>query len=128
MLQHTKRHIKHGFMYSVLNLNRNKANRHSTCLNLIHYIFSIHSSQTKILPSQRTEFQPFKEPLMNKPTIVKCPRCGTPAAWLPENPYRPFCSRRCKTIDLGAWVAEEYALPTDEGLPSEQIPHTETKA
>ncbi|WP_274584869.1 DNA gyrase inhibitor YacG [Neisseria leonii] len=43
-------------------------------------------------------------------TVVKCPQCGKSVAWRPESRYRPFCSERCKTIDLGAWVAEEYAV------------------
>jgi endogenous inhibitor of DNA gyrase (YacG/DUF329 family) len=27
-----------------------------------------------------------------------------------ENPWRPFCSERCKLIDLGAWASEEYKV------------------
>lgn len=42
---------------------------------------------------------------------VKCPNCGTPVKWLPDNPYRPFCSERCKQIDLGAWASESYRVP-----------------
>jgi endogenous inhibitor of DNA gyrase (YacG/DUF329 family) len=42
---------------------------------------------------------------------VPCPRCRTEVAWTPENRYRPFCSERCKTIDLGAWASGEYRLP-----------------
>lgn len=42
---------------------------------------------------------------------VKCPRCGKPALFKPENPYRPFCSERCKLIDLGQWADEKYAIP-----------------
>jgi uncharacterized protein len=41
---------------------------------------------------------------------MKCPTCGKPAEWK-ENPYRPFCSERCKLIDLGRWVNEEYRVP-----------------
>jgi len=29
----------------------------------------------------------------------------------PENPWRPFCSERCKLIDLGAWASESYRVP-----------------
>lgn len=47
-----------------------------------------------------------------KPRIVKCPTCGTDVEWRPENRSRPFCSARCKQIDLGAWAAEEYRVPT----------------
>jgi len=31
--------------------------------------------------------------------------------WLPEQPFRPFCSERCKLIDLGEWVMEEKRIP-----------------
>jgi len=33
----------------------------------------------------------------------------------PQNPSRPFCSERCKLIDLGAWASEAYRVP--EALP-----------
>ena len=42
--------------------------------------------------------------------LVPCPRCGALAPYSPENRFRPFCSERCKTIDLGAWASEEYRL------------------
>jgi len=42
---------------------------------------------------------------------VNCPTCNKPVAWVAENRYRPFCSKRCKAIDLGAWAAEEYKVP-----------------
>ena len=41
---------------------------------------------------------------------VNCPRCGAPVPWGPESPFRPFCSERCKMIDLGAWANEEYRV------------------
>jgi endogenous inhibitor of DNA gyrase (YacG/DUF329 family) len=34
--------------------------------------------------------------------------------WSPENPYRPFCSERCKLADLGSWLNGDYRLPADE--------------
>jgi endogenous inhibitor of DNA gyrase (YacG/DUF329 family) len=46
-----------------------------------------------------------------KPTIVNCPTCGKPVEWRAENRHRPFCSERCKQIDLGAWANEEYRVP-----------------
>ncbi|MCX7898295.1 MAG: DNA gyrase inhibitor YacG [Rhodocyclaceae bacterium] len=42
---------------------------------------------------------------------VSCPTCGKPVAWGPQSPYRPFCSERCKQIDLGAWASERYRVP-----------------
>ena len=44
-------------------------------------------------------------------TRVKCPRCGTETEYQ-GNPWRPFCSERCKTVDLGNWVSGRYRLPT----------------
>lgn len=45
---------------------------------------------------------------------VKCPRCGEPAKYSPENPHRPFCSERCKLIDLGNWAEGKYAIPVQD--------------
>lgn len=47
------------------------------------------------------------------PRTFPCPRCGEPSQW-EDNPYRPFCSERCKLIDLGAWANEDYRLPTQD--------------
>ena len=52
------------------------------------------------------------------PRIVACPTCGKPVQWVAENRFRPFCSERCKNIDLGAWAAEDYRVPE----PSEPRP------
>ena len=41
---------------------------------------------------------------------VGCPRCAKPVHLGPESPFRPFCSERCKMIDLGAWASEEYRV------------------
>lgn len=45
--------------------------------------------------------------------IVTCPTCGKPVEWRPENRWRPFCSERCKLIDLGDWATERYRLPAE---------------
>lgn len=45
-----------------------------------------------------------------KPRYVACPTCGAKVAWLPESKFRPFCSARCKGIDLGAWASEQYRV------------------
>ncbi len=52
---------------------------------------------------------------------MKCPICHQPAAYTKENPFRPFCSERCKLIDFGAWANEEYSVPSEESphLPDE---------
>jgi uncharacterized protein len=52
---------------------------------------------------------------MAVPKIVCCPRCGVPVEWVPEQRYRPFCSERCRLIDLGAWANERYRVPVNDG-------------
>jgi hypothetical protein len=53
------------------------------------------------------------------PKIVRCPTCGGDSVYAPSNPARPFCSVRCKDIDLGAWASEEFRVPTE--APPEDI-------
>lgn len=55
-----------------------------------------------------------------KPRLVNCPICGNPAPFTPENRYRPFCSERCKLIDLGQWAEEGYRIPERENPGDEQ--------
>lgn len=45
------------------------------------------------------------------PRLVSCPQCGHAAPWDPANRFRPFCSERCKLIDLGQWASEGYRIP-----------------
>jgi len=52
---------------------------------------------------------------------VTCPQCGKPSKWDSANPYRPFCSERCKMIDLGAWATESYRIPV---VDSKDLPET----
>lgn len=52
--------------------------------------------------------------MSSQPRIVKCPQCGTPVPWSADSQWRPFCSKRCKTIDLGAWASERYRIETPE--------------
>lgn len=59
---------------------------------------------------------------MSAPT-VKCPTCGRSIEWSPASTYRPFCSERCKLIDLGAWLAEQRAIASDSpSAPGEELP------
>lgn len=44
-------------------------------------------------------------------TTVSCPTCDKRVEWTESNKYRPFCSERCKQIDLGAWAEEKYVIP-----------------
>jgi uncharacterized protein len=48
--------------------------------------------------------------------IVKCPKCGKEAS-MTGNPYRPFCSERCKLLDLGNWISGSYRLPEENDTP-----------
>jgi endogenous inhibitor of DNA gyrase (YacG/DUF329 family) len=48
---------------------------------------------------------------------VRCPACGGQALYGVENPSRPFCSVRCRNVDLGAWASESYRMACD--APSE---------
>lgn len=49
--------------------------------------------------------------------ILECPICRRKILYASnrEVPFRPFCSRRCKLVDLGRWLTEEYRI-------SEEIP------
>lgn len=51
--------------------------------------------------------------LCNMTHTVKCPTCGRPVEWTAEQKWRPFCSERCKLIDLGAWADEAHRIPGD---------------
>jgi uncharacterized protein len=42
---------------------------------------------------------------------MQCPICKKPVSWK-GNPHRPFCSERCKLIDLDNWLSERYTIPT----------------
>lgn len=44
---------------------------------------------------------------------LPCPTCNKTVSWSEQSPYRPFCSKRCQLIDLGAWAAEENAIPSE---------------
>jgi endogenous inhibitor of DNA gyrase (YacG/DUF329 family) len=45
---------------------------------------------------------------------VRCPACGGDSIYSSDNPWRPFCSARCKGVDLGAWASEGYTLAASE--------------
>jgi endogenous inhibitor of DNA gyrase (YacG/DUF329 family) len=69
---------------------------------------------------------PSSEPRAKR-RIVTCPTCGGESVYAPENPFRPFCSERCKNVDFGAWASESYRLAArpkvpDEGQDGEGLP------
>ncbi|HJV10056.1 MAG TPA: DNA gyrase inhibitor YacG [Burkholderiales bacterium] len=55
--------------------------------------------------------------------MVRCPRCGARTEYSPQNKWRPFCSERCRMVDLGKWAAEDYRLPEDD-KPSSKPPES----
>ena len=60
---------------------------------------------------------------------VRCPACGRPSVYASDNPFRPFCSERCKHLDFGAWASEAYRVqvkpgPDDTSEPGSAGPST----
>jgi uncharacterized protein len=56
--------------------------------------------------------------------VIRCPACGGKSRYASDNPYRPFCSERCRNLDLGAWASESYRVASppaaaDDGAPDE---------
>jgi endogenous inhibitor of DNA gyrase (YacG/DUF329 family) len=44
-------------------------------------------------------------------TTVPCPTCNKPVPWSAASRWRPFCSERCRLIDLGDWLDEKHRIP-----------------
>ncbi|MGB0220591.1 MAG: DNA gyrase inhibitor YacG [Sinimarinibacterium flocculans] len=55
----------------------------------------------------------------NTARIAACPQCGKSARLDANNAWRPFCSERCKLVDLGAWFSGERSIPADEEPPAD---------
>lgn len=53
------------------------------------------------------------------PRVVRCPKCRAEVSW-EENPHRPFCSERCRLIDLGAWSEGRYRIPGEKFKPDSE--------
>lgn len=45
------------------------------------------------------------------PLTVTCPTCQDTVNWDDSSPFKPFCSERCKLIDLGDWASEKHTIP-----------------
>ncbi len=62
-------------------------------------------------------------PAPPRPRLVRCPTCAGDSVYAAENPFRPFCSERCKSIDFGAWASEAYRMkatpPKDDAFGSD---------
>ena len=52
---------------------------------------------------------------------VKCPECGEQAEYSEKNEHRPFCSRRCQLLDLGAWASEDRKIAEKKFLTQKRI-------
>lgn len=50
----------------------------------------------------------------SKPMMVACPTCKHAVAWTAQETFKPFCSERCKLIDLGDWATEAHKIPGEE--------------
>ena len=59
---------------------------------------------------------------MSEVETVSCPHCEKPVPWTEASKWKPFCSDRCRLIDLGDWLAEKNALPADETLSDQHDP------
>lgn len=56
---------------------------------------------------------------MNEVKIVSCPTCQKAVEWSEKSPWRPFCSERCRLIDLGEWADEGHSIPGEPHRPME---------
>ena len=52
--------------------------------------------------------------ISTKTRLVRCPGCGGSSVYSEQNLWRPFCSERCRQIDLGAWASESFRVDADE--------------
>ena len=50
------------------------------------------------------------------PRLVACPNCKKITEYSTSNAFRPFCSQRCKMIDLGDWANENYKIPDNKPI------------
>ena len=57
--------------------------------------------------------------------MVKCPTCRRPVEWSEQSAYRPFCSERCRLIDLGAWLTEQNKIPDEDAVSSDDAAGSE---
>ena len=55
---------------------------------------------------------------MSAGPVGRCPQCSQPSLIAPANPWRPFCSERCKLLDLGDWMNGRFVIPV---TPSDEL-------
>lgn len=61
-----------------------------------------------------------KQASTQTPKLYPCPQCQKMTTWQ-GNPHKPFCSARCKLIDLGAWASEDYKIPSNDAPFSDEL-------
>lgn len=71
----------------------------------------------------RLTYPPSSQTGPEKTRVIRCPACGGPSRYAADNPARPFCSDRCRNLDLGAWASEGYRVPA---RPGEDDPQTDS--
>ncbi|WP_168014458.1 DNA gyrase inhibitor YacG [Halomonas salinarum] len=57
----------------------------------------------------------------SRPLEVACPQCRKKVAWIEDNLHRPFCSKRCKLLDLGAWADESHRIAGEPAMDETDI-------
>lgn len=55
-------------------------------------------------------------PANDAPLEVSCPQCSKRVAWEAESAFRPFCSKRCQLLDLGAWAEESHRIAGESAM------------
>jgi endogenous inhibitor of DNA gyrase (YacG/DUF329 family) len=53
--------------------------------------------------------------------VVQCPTCAGESLYHDSNPYRPFCSQRCRDIDLGSWASEDFRMQAQPEVDTDSI-------
>jgi endogenous inhibitor of DNA gyrase (YacG/DUF329 family) len=54
-------------------------------------------------------------------SVVKCPTCKRAVEWSEASVYRPFCSDRCRLVDLGAWLVEKHVIPGEPAADEDRL-------
>lgn len=69
---------------------------------------STHNHENKILGNQEQQENTTEQ--SSDVLMVSCPYCHKKVAYSSSNPFRPFCSEKCKLLDLGAWASEQRTV------------------
>ena len=56
-----------------------------------------------------------------RPLQVACPQCRKKVAWSEANAFRPFCSERCRLLDLGAWADGSHRIAGEPAMDETEI-------